>query len=271
MLTPVFWDRHGDSSFQGPPAWRICAIGPLLEFLLALFWLGISLPQNQFICQPVLQTSILCPIGNLARDVFLVVLQGCGLCPPDESLFNRTGLGLSFDHLVFDLLPNSRHTHDSCRSYFLQVFYLIIWLQMVELFFGVCYWKFHSFAPMQCWSHFGAKLEKKSNSPEAKLVIAIMPLYKNSNRLIFHSPVCLWEHLYLRCRVLRPFLLRSRCRSCGPPHDSWAGRTWPPPSHTGDQRAQGKCKTCTSHCHGLSKHLYNSTSVCILLAWEFKI
>jgi len=30
MLTPLSWDRHGDSSFQGPPAWRICAIGPLL-------------------------------------------------------------------------------------------------------------------------------------------------------------------------------------------------------------------------------------------------
>ena len=27
MLTPVSRDRHGDSSFQGPPAWRICAIG----------------------------------------------------------------------------------------------------------------------------------------------------------------------------------------------------------------------------------------------------
>ena len=35
VLTPVSWDQHGDSSFQGPPAWRICAIGP--HFYLLIF------------------------------------------------------------------------------------------------------------------------------------------------------------------------------------------------------------------------------------------
>ena len=40
MLTPVSWDRHGDSSFQGPPAWRICAIGPLWAMLIKRLYTG---------------------------------------------------------------------------------------------------------------------------------------------------------------------------------------------------------------------------------------